>query len=153
VVRVIESYEVLRINELLHFAQKKGLESFLKAFDFDEDRFGSPLLRTTLEHSGYTFLRRYLNISINGSEYLAITSQMPEGLSPQRHQNSVWIFCLSEKPNPEDIEKLVNTSIIFSVENGGFPSVIRIVGNDLSGLPEKEGLLVLADPKMWGLAA
>jgi hypothetical protein len=151
--RIVEASDSELITALLEKAERIGLKKFLIAFDFDLDRFGSPLLRASLERERYKFSREYIHIRYEGEEFLCVVSQMPEGLSPQRHQNAVWIFCLSSKTSALTIEQVVNSVTVFATETGTFPSVIRIVGRDLTELSEREGVLVLADPHMWGLAS
>jgi hypothetical protein len=151
-ITIIEPMNAAEIDSLLLEASSSGLDHFLRAFDFDHDRFGSPLLKMNLERSNYNFSRFYLKIKYAEQTCIAVVSKMPEGVSPQRHQNAVWIFVLNKGLDTRQCEKLVGTVIKASVESGTFPSVIRIVGADLSMLNGNDGLVVLADPRMWVLA-
>lgn len=151
-IQEINQNDIKEINDLISDADNSGLTPFLKAFDFDHDRFGSPLLRMSLDRVGYRLLRSYLKVSDATNTYIAVISRMPEGLSPQRHQSAVWIFCIKGTPDSGSVKRLVNSVILFATEISTFPSIIRIVGRDLSRLEGKECLLVLAEPTMWEYA-
>ena len=148
----IKAADLEKINEIRQQGQILGFVGFFDAFNFCVDSFASPHLRSLLRSQGYKFFRYYYNFKINNSSFLIIISNLPEGLSPQRHQSAVWIFSLDRLSCKTDVSAAIRFSTVKATEVSTFPSIVRVVGNNLELIyPEKLSRMVIAAPRIWGL--
>ncbi len=144
----VRAIDVSRIREIRALAKKAGVLGFLNAFDFSEEKFGSPLLRLTLKNCDFRFLRQYIFVACQDKYFLGVLSHLPEGLSPQRHQSAIWLIVLSEGVDEVLTQSVWEELTLRSVRMGNFPSLVRIIGKDLNLFGGEEIRIFVADPKL-----
>lgn len=109
--------------------KRNGMYHHASLFDFDVDRFSSPVLTQNFRGINFSFSREYVEFSGQRSKWMAIFSAYPLGGSFNRIPESVWVFPIegSEGEQREEWPALVVELFAYALTRGIKPSSIRRV--------------------------
>jgi hypothetical protein len=125
--RVIQAAEYKKISDIRSKLVANGSINHASLFDFDIDRFGSPILSDHFKFKQQPFARHYIEMAAGQTRWLAVFTTFPLGASFNRVPESIWVFPLEggEQENksvwPALAGELFSTALMLGMK----PSSIR----------------------------
>ncbi|MBL7715169.1 MAG: hypothetical protein JNL01_06840 [Bdellovibrionales bacterium] len=148
----VKSSDFSTIKSIGGIAETCGVGSFIRAFDFDYDRFASPVLRSEFEKAELNFFRKYFILQTEGGQIaaLVIVNKFPMNGSLIRSTDSVWLVpFLKEGLPPSTIHGCALLAAEYGVASHGL-RVVSAVGfepREFSSLVKLE--CFLGTPLIW----
>jgi hypothetical protein len=140
-----------KIDEVSAILKQSHLLGFARAFDFDQDRFGSPRTRENFASREFLFRRRYLVLKTIELECLIIFTKIPFGVSPFNNTSIVFALPLiaNHSAFTQEIANLIGQKV---ASEGVFPHRIVYLTNVNAKISMESNLpvrTVIAEPRLW----
>lgn len=125
--QAIQAADYSKISDIRNKLVANGSINHASLFDFDIDRFGSPVLADHFKLKQQPFGRYYFEIVAGPTRWLAVFTTFPMGASFNRVPESIWVFPVEggEQENKLVWPSLVGELFATALMLGMKPSSIR----------------------------
>jgi hypothetical protein len=105
-----------------------GLHELLRTFDFSIESFASFDLRKSIAKSGHSFSRKYFHLRSGDRRYLIIGSHYPDGTSPNRTPDVLWMIPLIGGSIPAEFREAVFSALraLFLAQGVDIPGALEV---------------------------